>query len=353
MSLILRNNLTRPLTHDELDGNLVYLNIAEWVKKGYLEGQYVLVKTGTIGIIYYCEMTHSDFIYNKYGAGNFIQTYVEDSKLFRVWRQIGSTEGGSGGYTTIEDGGVPLIERSILSFTGEGVKVTDDPVNGRTIVTIDGSGSGSTNITDYTINGTVLEILLTNDEKFSLDVNDVKIKEEQYSIGISNHSYELITTSWEPEIISGETYNTHQLIFGFSEQPAKQNIVVIDLNTSEDNHHLVYLPTNLTEDEAGIIYKIIAKSSNNTNLDKYLMVFSPDLKIISSNIKTKYNDSYFLPLETMESVEIIWDGYDYLVTNMVKQGYTALNAKNFIEMNTNVDPLFDTCYIQRDINSFL
>jgi hypothetical protein len=55
----------------------------------------------------------------------------------------------------------------------------------------------------------------------------------------------------------------------------------------------------------------------------------------------------------MESVEIIWDGYDYLVTNMVKQGYVALNAKSFIEMDPNVDPLYDTCYIQRDINQLL
>lgn len=142
MSLVLRNNLPRPLTHDELDGNLVYLNIAEWVKKGYLEGQYVLIKSGTIGTIYYCEMTHTDFIYNQYGAGNFIETYVEGSTSYRVWRQIGSSSGGGSGYITIEDEGIPLIERSVLNFTGAGVTVTDDPISGKTIVNIDGSGGG-------------------------------------------------------------------------------------------------------------------------------------------------------------------------------------------------------------------
>jgi hypothetical protein len=153
MSLILRNNLTRPLTHDELDGNLVYLNIAEWVNKGYLEGQYVLIKTGTIGIIYYCEMTHTDFIYNQYGAGNFIQTYVDGSTAYRVWRQIGSSGGGGGaGYVTIQEEGIPLIERSVLNFVGGGVTVIDDPVNGRTIVTIDGSGVGE--VTGGTTNAT-------------------------------------------------------------------------------------------------------------------------------------------------------------------------------------------------------
>jgi hypothetical protein len=142
MSLILRNNLTRPLTHDELDGNLIYLNIAEWTKKGYLQGQYVLIKTGTIGIIYYCEMTHTDYIYDQYGAGGFIETYVEGSTAHRVWRQIGTGGSGSGGYVTIQKDGVPLIERSILDFTGTGFSVVDDPLNGRTIVTIDGSGIG-------------------------------------------------------------------------------------------------------------------------------------------------------------------------------------------------------------------
>jgi hypothetical protein len=38
MSLILRNNITRPLTHDELDNNLIYLNINEWVKQNYVKG---------------------------------------------------------------------------------------------------------------------------------------------------------------------------------------------------------------------------------------------------------------------------------------------------------------------------
>jgi hypothetical protein len=216
------------------------------------------------------------------------------------------------------------------------------------------SDSGSdTTVTGYTFNGTVATIQLSNGNDFDIDINDVQISGLQYSVGISNHSYELITTGWTQEIISGDTYNTHGLVFGDLTQAAKLNVVVIDLNTSEDNHHLVYLPTGVTTNDAGVIYKIIAKSSNNTNLDKYLMIYSPDLRIIATNIKTKYNDSYFLPLETMESVEIIWDGYDYLVTNMVKQGYVALNAKNFIEMDPNIDPLFDTCYIQRDINSFL
>ena len=76
-------------------------------------------------------------------------------------------------------------------------------------------------------------------------------------------------------------------------------------------------------------------------------------RIISVNAKTKVGTDYFLPLETMESVELIWDGFDYLVTNLTKQGYTSLNAKNYLSLDSNIDPLFDTGFIERNINNLL
>lgn len=302
MSLILRNNLSRPLTHNELDGNFVYLNIAEWVKKGYLQGQYVLIKTNDIALVYYCEIAHTDYIYDQYGSGGFVDKYNDGNGEQIVWRKIGS--------------------------------------------------DATSSVTGYTFNGTVANLALSDGTDLSININDVSIVGSQYSIGISNHSYQYITTGWTGEIISGETYNINNILFGSTIQAAKQNIVVVDLNTTSNNHHLIRLP-NLTLNDAGIIYRVIVKSSNNTNLEKYLMVYHPTIRIISSNIKTKYNGSYFLPLETLESVEILWDGYDYIVTNMIKQGYVSLTAKNFFNMNINNDPLFDTCYIQRDINTFL
>lgn len=304
MSLFLRNNLTRPLSHNELDSNFIYVNIAEWVKKGYKQGQYVLIKSEDIGFIYYCENTHTNIVYDRYNNGNFLETFVENGVTKRIWRRIGS---------------------------------------------LGGSGSG---ITGYNFDGTIATIQLNTGSSFSVDINEVELENEQYSIGVSNHSYQSITTGWTGEVISGDTYNTTQLIYGKTEQPAKQNIVVVDLNTNEDFHHLIYLPTNgMTQNNAGVMYKIIVKSSNNSNLDKYLMIYSETIRLIGVNVKTKYQNSYFLPLETMESVEIIWDGNDYLITNLVKQEYTSLNAKNFID--TNNDPLFDTCYIERDINNLI
>jgi hypothetical protein len=152
MSLVLRNNLSRPLTHDELDGNLIYLNIAEWTKKGYIKGQYVLIKRGTIGIIYYCEITHTDFIYDKFGSGNFIDIYIEGGQQKRVWRQIGT--GGSDGSVQIEDEGVVLIERGILNFVGPNVQAYDDPATGKTIVKVDGSADIISGNTSAGIQGT-------------------------------------------------------------------------------------------------------------------------------------------------------------------------------------------------------
>ncbi len=304
MSLILRRNLARPLTHDELDGNLIYLHIDEWAKQTYLKGQYVLVKTGSVGTIYYCELTHNDLLYDKYGNGNFVQTYTENNITYQVWREIGQ-----------------------------------------------GNNNTGVTVTGYTINGTVTTIALSNGNQLTLDVNDIEISGQQYLVGVSNHSFQLMTTGWTQQIISGVTYNTHELTYGNQIQAAKQNIVIVDLNTSDDYHHLITLPTGVTINDAGVMYKIIAKNNNNINLDKYLMLYADNTRIISCDVKTKYNDSYFLPLETMESVEIIWDGFDYLVTNIVKQGYTSLNAKNFIELDPNVDPLFGTCYIERDINN--
>jgi len=48
--------------------------------------------------------------------------------------------GGAGGYTTIQDEGTALPQRSILNFIGDNVTASDDSANGRTNVTITGLG---------------------------------------------------------------------------------------------------------------------------------------------------------------------------------------------------------------------
>jgi hypothetical protein len=55
--------------------------------------------------------------------------------------QISGSGGGGGGYTTVENEGTPLTQRSTINFVGAGVTATDDG-SGKTIVTITGA-SGS------------------------------------------------------------------------------------------------------------------------------------------------------------------------------------------------------------------
>lgn len=303
--LVLRKNISRPLTHEELDNNFKFLEIPLWVKNSYKQGEYVVVANQNSSILYRCELTHSDFIYDQHGGGNFILSYTQNNQVKKLWSIIGSPTS----------------------------------VNG---------------VEDYILDGSICRLTLVDNTVFEIDLNETTLSNSDYSVGISNHSYELITNQWTQEVISGDTYNTHHLIYGDNQIPSKYNVVIVDLVTSENLHHLVYLPdTYVNNTNPGIIYKIVVKQNDNDNQDKFLMLFSPTKRLISANIKTKYNDSYFLPLETMENVEIIWDGSDYLVTNLVKQGYTSLNANNFIELDPLEDPNFTYDYIERKIDNLL
>lgn len=111
MSLILRTNLARPLTHLELDSNFTYLNIQPWVKQSYLQGQYVIYTLSGTTSLFYCDITHTDQPYTANG-GNFTQTYFDGSTLLTLWTRIGGT--GSGGATY-----------SAVSLTGSTTGVTD------------------------------------------------------------------------------------------------------------------------------------------------------------------------------------------------------------------------------------
>jgi hypothetical protein len=207
-------------------------------------------------------------------------------------------------------------------------------------------GSGGVTITGVTYSGTVQTIGLSDGGSFTTDINDTQLTGVQYSTGISTHSYQYIEDlSFTGTTISGQTYGIVDLV-----GTAKLNIVVLDVISGHSYDHLVNLPT-LTINDAGILFRIIAKQANLSDLSKFLLVFSEINRIIAPSIKTEYNGSYFVPLETLESIELIWDGYDWLVTNINKQPYVALNAENFVNMTAN--PLYTTDYLERDINNLL
>jgi hypothetical protein len=208
-----------------------------------------------------------------------------------------------------------------------------------------GTGTGVT-ITGVTYSGTVQTIGLSDGGSFITDINHTQLTDVQYSEGLSTHGYQYIDDmSFTGTTISGQTYHIVDLV-----GTAKLNIVVLDVISGDPFDHLVNLPT-LAVNEAGVLFRIIAKQANLSSLNRFVLVFSEINRIIAPSIKTEYNGSYFAPLETMESIELIWDGYDWLVTNINKQPYVALNAENFVDMNAN--PLYTTNYLERDINNLL
>jgi hypothetical protein len=223
------------------------------------------------------------------------------------------------------------------------LKATPATVSGNWYKLSEGSG---TTITGVTYSGTTQIIGLSDGGSFSTDINDTQLTTIQFSTGISTHSYQYIDdASFSGTTVSGQTYEIVDLV-----GTAKLNIVVLDVISGDPFDHLVNLPT-LATNEAGVLFRIIAKQANLSYLNRFVLVFSEINRIIAPSIKTEYNGSYFAPLETMESIELIWDGYDWLVTNINKQPYVALNAENFVDMNAN--PLYVTDYLERDINNLL
>jgi hypothetical protein len=223
------------------------------------------------------------------------------------------------------------------------LKATPATVSGNWYKLAEGAG---TTITGVTYSGTTQIIGLSDGGTFSTDINDTQLTTTQFSTGISTHSYQYIDDpSFTGTTISGQTYHIVDLV-----GTAKLNIVVLDVISGDPFDHLVNLPT-LATNEAGVLFRIIAKQANLSYLNRFVLVFSEINRIIAPSIKTEYNGSYFAPLETMESIELIWDGYDWLVTNINKQPYVALNAENFVDMNAN--PLYVTDYLERDINNLL
>jgi hypothetical protein len=374
MSLVLRQNLPRPLTHQELDSNFLYLNITEWQPKEYLKGQFVLNSISGVTSLYYCELTHTDYVYKPNNV--FKENFVDGANIITIWTKIAGGGGGGAGDKYVVSGSVNGSDLILLLSDGNTVTIdlstlqaTDSYVTGGTIdnnnlvlkfnnnlvdVTIDLTSliSQINNVVDVTFTGTTQTIKLNDNTVFQTDINEVELDGVKYLIGISNHSFQKITTGWTQTVLSGVTYNTSELTYGTTKKPTKQNVVIVDLNTTDNFNHLVLLPTGLTTNHSGTTYKFIAKNTKNTNLDKFLMIFSKNSPIFATNVKTEYNGSYFLPLEAMESAEMIWDGTDFLVTNINKQPYVALNAKDFTQLGAS-DPLFSTNYLERDINNLI
>lgn len=92
----------------------------------------------------------------NYTSGSFLAFALYEPSVASSWVQIYTPASASG--HTIMDEGVALTARADLDFAGDGVTVTDDAVNDKTIVTIPGGGAGGVNagmtkLYDYTVSG--------------------------------------------------------------------------------------------------------------------------------------------------------------------------------------------------------
>lgn len=142
MSLILRKDLTRPLSHEELDGNFTYLNVKYWQKQPYEVGQFVLRDENDSTVLYYCNITHTEYEYDTLNGGDFIAEYIDGGTGLPViiWKMVGGTGNGVGtitGATNLE--GSPTQPTNTDTYTAVFKNITDNSLNFKTLNSPDGS----------------------------------------------------------------------------------------------------------------------------------------------------------------------------------------------------------------------
>ena len=94
-NLVLRANLSRPLTHNELDANMQFLEIVEWSAKEFRAGQFAYVTVTGTTTLYLCLETHTGFVYDNNG-GDFAETITIEGTPITLWRKISGSGGGTG-----------------------------------------------------------------------------------------------------------------------------------------------------------------------------------------------------------------------------------------------------------------
>jgi len=211
-----------------------------------------------------------------------------------------------------------------------------------------GSSGESVAVTGLTINGTLLEIQNSDSTSASVDLDPAT--SSQSKEGLTTHGFtfldETMFTSAQPfHSFFGGISGTYADIKVFELQEvdltAKTTYVVLDVvETGSTFNYVVILPL-LSNDFESKVIKFVTKRNNLNNLND-LLVGSKWIsggnynRIIATNIKTRLTDyGYFFPLETMESIEILFDGYDWLVVNTQKQQFIQANPANYLLNGTN------------------
>jgi hypothetical protein len=225
-----------------------------------------------------------------------------------------------------------------------------------------GSTSGGSAVTGVTLTNTILEI--QNSDSTTVQVDFDPADDAQSKEGVTTHGFIFL----DENSFTGDTFNviftassntdTIQVkelqVTGFT---AKLTYVVLDVvNTGSTENYVVVLPPFVSANDESRVIKFVTKR-NNLNNATDLMVASKwtsggtQDRIIAANINTKLaNAGYFFPLETLESVELLYDGYDWLVVNTQKQQYVQATPVNYLMYGTNGTA---GSFKNRDINNLL
>ncbi len=209
------------------------------------------------------------------------------------------------------------------------------------------SGISGATVTGATLTNTILE--LQNSDSTTVQVEFDPSSASQSKEGVTTHGFLFL----DETAFTGDTFNNvfttssitdniQVYYLDNSQLTAKLTYVVLDIGgatTTAENKVLV-LPQLSGSFESKVI-KFIMKRNELENLydvmvgSKWLSGGNSD-KIIAANINTKLtNSGYFFPLEPLESVELLYDGYDWLVVNTQKQQYVQATPINYLLYGTN------------------
>lgn len=207
--------------------------------------------------------------------------------------------------------------------------------------------TGGTAVTGVTLTNTILEI--QNSDNTTVQVDMDPSTASQSKEGVTTHGFLFLdetaftgTTFNAVFTTSSITDNVQVYYLDNSQLTAKLTYVVLDigdLTTTAQNKVLV-LPQLTGSFESKVIKFIMKRNELDDVYDvmigsKWISGGNSD-RIIASNINTKLtNSGYFFPLEPLESVEILYDGYDWLVVNTQKQQYVQATPINYLLYGTN------------------
>lgn len=248
MSLTLRTELTRALTHDELDANFKYLNLKQWGYNDYQLNQLVFNKDENgITVIYRCKTAHIRYAYDP-----------------------------------------------TSKFT--------------TVVTIQGTTS------------ILWEAVSSNYLLSLIQLNETNFVDSTRNLGSA------------PEVIAYKKLK-------FTDLVVNELVLVININSIASKHFVLELPTNNEPDSIlslGKKLKIVMKSNKILDKRKNFMISTPWIndgstnKLLSTFVNSEVeNVGYFIPMETLETIDLIFDGIDWIAVSTSKQQYVMQDAQNF------------------------